>query len=314
MEQINVVCIGGGTGMSTMLRGLKYYTENLTAVVTVADNGGSSGNLRRDLHILPPGDIRNCLIALAETEPLVEVLMQHRFSEGALKGHSLGNLFIAGLADMTGNFGLAVEMAHQVLRVKGKVLPVTLEDIQLVANYDDGSQVIGETEIVAANKSHRKHIKTMSLMPEAPMVYSHVLEHLEEADILVLGPGSLYTSILPNLLVAGICEAIRRSKGKVVYVSNIMTQPGETDHFTLTDHVQVVEQYLGVGVINHIVANDSWPDTMVLEHYNEDGAELVLPLDKDPRITAVPMVTLDEKSGYVRHNKELLAATIMSLQ
>lgn len=314
MDEVNVVCIGGGTGMSTMLRGLKYYTENLTAVVTVADNGGSSGELRKELHILPPGDIRNCLTALAETEPLVEALMQHRFSEGALKGHSLGNLFIAGLADMTGNFALAVEKAHEVLRVKGKVLPVTLEDVQLVANYDDGSQVVGETEIVVANKSHKKHISSMSLIPESPMVYSQVLKHFEEADIIILGPGSLYTSIVPNLLVTGVCEAIRRTKGTVIYVSNIMTQPGETDHYTLMEHVQVIEQYLGKGVINHIVANDSWPDTMVLEHYNEDGAELVLPLDQDDRVTAVPMVTLNEKSGYVRHNTELLAATIMSLQ
>lgn len=313
MNNKHVVCIGGGTGMSTMLRGLKQYTEHLTAVVTVADNGGSSGGLRKDLNILPPGDIRNCLAALAETEPLVEALFQHRFSQGTLEGHSLGNLFIAGLADMTENFALAVEMAHEVLRVKGKVLPVTLSDVQLKATYDDGSEVVGESEIVAANKSHKKHIRAMSMMPETPMVYSHVADSLEKADIIILGPGSLYTSIIPNLIVDGVCEAIRRAKGKVVYVSNIMTQPGETDDFTLLEHVQVIEEYLGKNIIEHIVANDSWPDSAVINHYNEDGAELVLPLVEDPRITAVPLVTLGRKYGYVRHDTEMLAKTIMGL-
>lgn len=313
MEQINVVCVGGGTGLSTMLRGLKQYTDNLTAVVTVADNGGSSGHLRKDLHILPPGDIRNCLTALAETEPLFEALMQHRFSEGVLQGHSVGNLLIAGLADMTGNFALAVEKAHDILRVRGKVLPVTLEDVQLRADYDDGTYIIGESEIVAANKSHQKRIESVTLMPESPMVYSQVLMQLEAADLIVLGPGSLYTSIIPNLLVKGVPEAISKSRGKVVYVSNIMTQPGETDNFTLMEHVHTIEQYLGKDVIDHIVANDSWPDSVIIDHYNADGAELVLPLDGDERITAVPLVTIDEKTGYVRHKTEILAAAIMSL-
>lgn len=313
MENTKVVCIGGGTGMSTMLRGLKKYTQNLTAVVTVADNGGSSGDLRKDLRILPPGDIRNCLTALGETEPLFEGLMSHRFSEGSLKGHSVGNLLIAGLADMTGNFALAVEKAHDILRVRGKVLPVTLEDVQLMARYDDGSAVVGESEIVSTNKSRKKRIRQVALLPSKPTAYRQVLKAFEEADIIVLGPGSLYTSIVPNLLVDGVSQAIGQSKAKVVYVSNIMTQPGETDHFTLQDHVQVVEEYLGEGVIDHIVANDSWPDTMVIEHYNEDGAALVLPLDDDDRITAVPLVTQDKKSGYVRHKTEVLAATIMTL-
>ena len=312
MNNTKVVCIGGGTGLSTMLRGLKSYTEHLTAVVTVADNGGSSGNLRKDLNILPPGDIRNCLAALAETEPLVESLLQHRFSTGALKGHSLGNLFIAGIADMTGNFAMAVEMAHSVLRVKGKVLPVTLEDVQLRAVYRDGSEVVGEVEIVEANKVLRKKIEAMSLVPEKPMVYKQVVTALREADIIVLGPGSLYTSIIPNLLVEGVVEAIREAQGKVVYVSNIMTQPGETDDFTLLEHVQVIEEYLGIGVISHIVANDGWPDSEIIDHYNDDGAELVLPLVEDQRITAVPMLALDRRYGYVRHNAEKLAETIMT--
>ena len=314
MSNEKVVCIGGGTGLSTMLRGLKEHTEELTAIVTVADNGGSSGDLRKDLNILPPGDIRNCLAALADAEPLVRNLLQHRFSDGVFKGHSLGNLFIAGMADMTGNFGMAVEMAHKVLRVKGKVLPVTLEDVQLCASYDDGSQVVGETQIVAANKSHNKRVKAMSLIPERPRVHKTVLASIDEADIIVLGPGSLYTSIIPNLLVEGVCEAIRAAKGQVVYVCNIMTQPGETDGFTLMEHVRVIEEYLGEGIIQHIIANDSWPDTDIIEHYNQDGAALVLPLEEDPRIVAIPMVALDRFHGYVRHDSDVLSDALMSLK
>lgn len=313
MSSLKVVCIGGGTGLSTMLRGLKNHTEYLTAVVTVSDNGGSSGLLRRDLNILPPGDIRNCLAALSETEPLFESLLQHRFSSGALKGHSLGNLFIAGIADMTGSFAAAVEMAHSVLRVKGKVLPVTLADVQLKALFQDGTEVVGECEIVEANKVQRKIIKTMSLIPERPVAYRQVTAAIAEADIIVLGPGSLYTSIIPNLLVDGVAHAIANAGGQVVYISNIMTQPGETDGYTLLEHVQVIEEYLGKGVIDHIVANDGWPDTEVLEHYNDDGAELVLPLVDDARITAVPMLALDRRYGYVRHNAQVLSETIMSL-
>ncbi len=313
MNQKKIVCVGGGTGLSTMLRGLKKHTTDLVAIVTVADNGGSSGDLRKDLNVLPPGDIRNCLLALAESEPVLQTLFQHRFSEGNLKGHNLGNLIIAGMADMVGHFGKAVEMVHEVLRVNGQVLPVTLEDVQLEATYDDGSTVVGECEIVAANKSHRKRIRQMALIPNQPKVYKHVLEAIGEADIVVLGPGSLYTSIIPNLLVDGVCDAIRAAKGKIVYVGNIMTQPGETDGFTLIEHVRVVEEYLGEGVIDYIIANDSWPDSMTIEHYNQDGAELVLPLNQDDRIIAIPLVKLDEEKGYVRHHTNRLAEAILHI-
>ena len=313
MEPLKVVCIGGGTGLSTMLKGLKEYTDNLTAVVTMADNGGSSGHLRKDLNILPPGDIRNCLAALAETEPMMEALIQHRFSDGALKGHSFGNLFIAGLADMLGHFGLAVEKAHEVLRVKGKVVPVTLEDVQLKAFYDDGSEVVGETEIVAANKSHRKRIKNMTLVPSRPDGYHKAIDAIRDADMVILGPGSLYTSIVPNLLVEGICDAIQASEGQVVYVCNLMTQPGETDDFTLLEHVQIIEEYLGHRVVDHIVANDNWPGSDTIDHYDADGAQLVLPLTEDPRITSAPLLTLDQSTGFIRHDTDKLAKVLISL-
>lgn len=312
MNQKKIVCIGGGTGLSTMLRGLKKYTDNLTAIVTVSDNGGHSGKLRKDMNILPPGDIRNCLLALAETEPMLEQLFSHRFSEGSLKGYNLGNLFIAGLVDIYGSFGMAVEKAHDVLRVKGKVLPVTIEDVQLKAIYDDFSEIVGECEIVEANKSHRNHIREMRLTPEKPKVYKNVLEKINEADIILLGPGSLYTSIVPNLLVDGMCEAIRQAKGDVIYIGNIMTQPGETEGFTLLEHIEVIEQYLGKGVIDKVIANSALPTAGIIEHYNKDSAKLILPELDDCRVVEAAMVVIDEESGYLRHEPDVLAHTIMS--
>ena len=308
-----IVCIGGGTGLSTMLRGLKNEAVDLVAIVTVADNGGSSGDLRKDLNMLPPGDIRNCLVALAETEPVLSEVFNYRFDNGSLNGHNLGNLIIAGLSEITGNFGRAVEIAHEVLRVKGRVLPVTEANVQLKAIYDDDSQIVGECEIVAANKSHKKHIKTMELLPKQPEVYKHVLEEIASADLLLLGPGSLYTSIVPNLLVDGVCEAIRIARADKVYISNIMTQPGETEGFTLLEHVYVIEEYLGQGVIDHILANDAWPDYLTISHYEEDKAQLILPTQADPRIKAAPMIIVDEESGYVRHDAAVLSQRIMAL-
>jgi uncharacterized cofD-like protein len=236
-----IVCIGGGTGLSTMLMGLKQYTNNLTAIVTVSDNGGSSGILRREMNILPPGDIRNCLLALAETQPIMEEIFQYRFSEGSLEGQNFGNLFIAALNGIYGSFEVAVEKATEVLAVKGKVLPVTVENVELCASYKDGSVIVGESEIVIANKMERKEIDKVSLVPRTPKAYNKVLDAILEADIIVLGPGSLYTSIIPNLLVKGITEAIKESQGQLVYVSNIMTQPGETDKYTLNKHINIIE-------------------------------------------------------------------------
>lgn len=313
MEESRIVCIGGGTGLSSILRGLKAYTGSLTAIVTVADNGGSSGDLRKDMKVLPPGDIRNCLLALAETEPVLEALFQHRFKDGSLKGHNLGNLFLVGLSELVGNFGQAVEMAHEVLRVKGRVLPVTLEDVQLVAHYDDGSKVVGECEIVAANKSHGKHILTMSLEPEKPRVYEHVLTEIEEADIILLGPGSLYTSIIPNLLVEGVVKALLKAKAPIVYIGNLMTQPGETIDYTLKEHVSVIEEYLGTGAIDYIIANDTWPDQETMRQYEQDGAQVVLPLMEDTRLITVPMMMIDQKTGYIRHDANHLAKVVQRL-
>lgn len=312
----NYVCIGGGTGLSTMLSGLKKYTENLTAIVTVSDNGGSSGILRREMNILPPGDIRNCLLALAETEPIMEKIFQYRFEEGTLEGQSFGNLFIAALNGIYGSFELAVEKATEVLAVKGKVLPVTTQNVELCARYKDNTEIIGESEIVMANKLERKEIDTMSLVPKTPMAYYKAIEALENANIIILGPGSLYTSIVPNLLVNGIPEAIKRSSAKVIYVSNIMTQPGETDNYTLNTHIEVIEKYLGKNILKYIIVNDEEIDENILNLYEEDGASQVV-VDITPnnniKVIRAPLVRISSENKFIRHDPLELAKVIIGI-
>lgn len=315
-EERQIVCIGGGTGLSTMLRGLKAYTEHLTAIVTVADNGGGSGILRREMNILPPGDIRNCILALAETEPLMQQIFGYRFTEGSLEGQNFGNLFIAALNAVLGSFELAVEKANEVLAVKGRVLPVTTENVQLCALFDDGSTIVGETEIVETCKVKRKTIHKVYLAPEYPKAYEKALLALAAADTIVLGPGSLYTSIIPNLLVEGISETIRCSHAKVVYVSNIMTQPGETDHYTLKKHVDVIEEYLGKGVIKYIIVNDQEISEEILYMYEQDGAcQVIVDLIPDAKLKVIrtSLAKVDILDHYIRHDSEQLADVIIHL-
>lgn len=315
-EDRNIVCIGGGTGLSTMLRGLKLYTDNLTAIVTVSDNGGSSGILRRELNMLPPGDIRNCLLALAEAEPLMKQLFEYRFKEGSLDGQNLGNLLLAALNSIIGNFEQAVEKAGEVLAVKGRVLPVTVENVQLSALFDDNTTTIGETEIVEKCKVMRKTIKKISLVPGIPKAYCKAIEALNEAEVIVLGPGSLYTSIIPNLLVEGVCEAIKLSKAKIVYISNIMTQPGETDGYSLSKHIQVIEEYLGTGIIQYIIVNDQEIEESVLCTYEQDGARQVivdLIQPENVKVIRTKLARVNDVEHYIRHNSETLAQSIMKL-
>jgi 2-phospho-L-lactate transferase/gluconeogenesis factor (CofD/UPF0052 family) len=270
-----VVAIGGGTGLSSLLRGLKEYTSNITAVVTVCDDGGSSGRLRRDLRVLPPGDFRQCIAALADSDPLVTKLFEHRFQaadradgsgESELKGHAFGNLFIAAMAQITGSFERALEESSRVLAVRGRILPSTLEDVVLCAELADSSMVQGESLIPEkAGGGHSAHgghwddgascedpdaaspsnpIKRVFLEPERPAVYPEVVRSLLDADLVVIGPGSLFTSILPNLLVDDLARALCWSRAKKVYVCNVATQPGETDHYEVADHVRVIYEHL----------------------------------------------------------------------
>jgi uncharacterized cofD-like protein len=252
-----IVAVGGGTGLSTMLRGLKKYSGNITAILTVGDDGGSTGRLRRDMGILPPGDFRNCIVALADSEPMMAELFQYRFPAGSgqgLEGHSFGNLFIVAMLGVTGDFEKAVAETSRVLAVRGLVLPSTMADVTLCADMQDGSVIIGESSIVAA----RKGIKRIFLQPERPAGYPEALRAILDADLIILGPGSLYTSILPNLLVEDVARAIRLSTATKVYVCNVATQRGETDHFTVADHVNALVDHVGPGFFDIVLVNDNF--------------------------------------------------------
>ncbi len=308
-----VVVIGGGTGLSTLLRGLKEFTHNITAIVTVADNGGSSGRIRAELGTLPPGDIRSCLVALADTEPLMKKLFEYRFGPQmtGLEGHSFGNLFIVTMSEITGDFETAVKESSKVLAVRGEVLPSTLEDVTLVATFTDGSKVEGEWQITAT----QKQITRVELSPANVAPPEEAVTAIREADLVVLGPGSLYTSVIPNILVPGIRRAVTMAKAPVVYVCNLMTQPGETDGYTVSDHLKALAAHLGKGVVDYVVANEAVYPEDVLAKYREQGAEPVL-LDQE----AVEALGVEAITGnflvvneHVRHLPEALAQFLLNL-
>ncbi|MSQ27710.1 MAG: YvcK family protein [Dehalococcoidia bacterium] len=248
-----LVAIGGGTGLSVLLRGLKEHSANLTAVVTVADDGGSSGRLRRELGVLPPGDFRNCIAALAEAETLMTRLMQYRFSEGSgLEGHSFGNLFIVAMSGVVGNFEQAIRETSRVLAVRGQILPSTLENVTLMAHFVGEQPIRGESKIPESGKP----IARVSLEPREAAAYPEAVQAILEADMIILGPGSLYTSVMPNLLVDGITQAIKASPAVKVYVCNVATQPGETDGHSVEDHAEAILRHVGPGVFQHILYHD----------------------------------------------------------
>lgn len=256
-----VVAIGGGTGLSALLRGLKEHTENITAIVTVADDGGSSGRLRRDLGLLPPGDFRNCIAALADDESLTARLFQYRFGEGkGLNGHSFGNLFIAAMAAVTGNFERAILESSQVLNIRGRIVPSTLENVTLSADlWEDDEESPGSGRVEGESQISRtgKPIERVFLQPDKVPGYPGAIKAILKADLIAAGPGSLFTSVLPNLLVPGIASAVRASPAMKVYVSNIATEEGETDHFSLEDHVRALEEHVGAGMFTSVLANDN---------------------------------------------------------
>lgn len=310
-----VVVIGGGTGLSTMLKGLKEYTSHITAVVTVSDNGGGSGKLREEMGMMPPGDIRNCLVALANTEPIMEKLLQHRFTEGCLEGQSFGNLLLAALTEITGSFEEAVHVTSNVLAITGKVLPVTLEDVHLHAVFQDGNLVVGETEIVEYGKLWQKAIQRIELIPELPALNPSILKAIAEADKIILGPGSLYTSLIPNLLVKDMPQCIASSQAEKIYIANIMTQPGETTHFDLENHIDVLENYLGVGVLDKVIVNNAHVEEVDLLNYIEDGANLLTvnhdhPIWQRIQLVEAPLLKVNDKRHFIRHDPEKLAACI----
>ena len=311
-----VAVIGGGHGLSNMLRGLKRYTENISAIVTVADDGGGSGMLRQDLGMPPPGDIRNCLEALANTEPLMSELMHYRFTEGSLSGQSFGNLFLAALNGISTSFDAAVSRMSQVLAITGQVLPVTTADVQLEAEFENGASVIGESKIFYCKKKEDCRITKVRLIPEHPRALPEAVEAIREADMIILGPGSLYTSIIPNLLVDGIVEAILQSDALKVYVANVMTQEGETEGYTASDHIAAIFQHSAPGLFDLCLTNSSPVPPDVAARYAQEGAE---PLRYDAgrcaalgvELVSRPIATVE--NGYVRHQSENLARELIQL-
>lgn len=268
-----IVAIGGGTGLSTLLRGLKQETSNITAIVTVTDDGGSSGKLIKDKGMIPPGDIRNCLVALADAEKAMTDLFQHRFTNsGALTGHSLGNLLIAGLTDQNDkDFERALEIASDVLNIRGRVLPSTLEHVRLAATFSDGRTEYGETNIV----EQHKEIKSLELEPKDPAAHPSAMEAIRQADLICIGPGSVYTSLIPNLLVPGIAEAIAASTAIKVYICNVMTQPGESEGFTASRHVAAIVDCVRERVFDYVLINTAIPTEQAVAKYQGSGQHLV---------------------------------------
>jgi uncharacterized cofD-like protein len=310
-EGYKIVAIGGGTGLSTLLRGLKRRTSNLTAVVTVSDDGGSSGRLTKELGVLPPGDIRNCLVALADDEALVTELFRYRFNDGqGLLGHSFGNIFLAAMTGVTGNFDRAIQESSHVLNIVGRVLPATLGHVRLCAELNDGSIVEGESQIPLAGKP----IARVFLEPASVPPLEQVLASIRDADAIVLGPGSLFTSILPNLLVDGIAKAIAASPAVKIYVCNVMTQPGETTGMTAADHVATLLSNAQERVCEYVVVNDE-PPKRLLAAYAEEGQGPVTPDTEriaELGLTPVPAPVISETEN-VRHDPDRLATVVLSV-
>jgi len=270
LQKLKIVSIGGGTGLSALLRGLKRLPADLAAIVTVTDDGGSSGRLRDELGILPPGDIRNCLIALSEDENLMARLFRYRFnSNGGLHDHSFGNLFLTAMAGVTGDFAEAVRLTSEVLAIKGVIYPSTNSNVSLCAYFEDGSSEQGETRITAA----RKRIRKLQLEPADAEPLTDALRAILAADVITIGPGSLFTSLIPNLLVREVVETVRASRATKIYIQNIMTQPGETDHYTLGDHIAALTDHCdGHLLFPNVVVNSGLPSPEIIERYEGEGA------------------------------------------
>ena len=313
---VRIVAIGGGHGLSTLLKGLKQKTSNISAIVTVADDGGSSGRLREEMDIIAPGDLRNCLVALADKDTALEQLFQYRFGgEGELSGHSLGNLFLAALIKEFGSAQNALEAASTVLNIRGKVMPATAERIRLLAKMSDGKEIEGESEIAAYGESRKTKILHMSMIPEAPIAVGDALEAIRHADLITLGPGSLYTSVLPDLLVPEILQAIKESNAPCLYICNVMTQPGETEGYTVSDHVKALIEHVGKNVIDYVLVNNASPSQEILKKYEEAG-EFPVKIDaKQVEETGVIMIESDllgEERG-ASHNSLVLAENIIRI-
>jgi uncharacterized cofD-like protein len=308
-DEPRIVAIGGGTGLATLLRGLKRLTTRLTAIVTVTDDGGSSGRLRKDLGVLPPGDVRNCMVALADDESLMGELFSYRFATGELAGHSFGNLFLAALTEVTGDFDLAIRESSRVLAISGTVLPSTTSDVHLHALLSDGRELVGESVIGRAPVS----VTRVWIEPADAQALPLALERIAEADVVVLGPGSLFTSIVPNLLVRGVAEALAATAAQVVYIVNVMTQPGETAAFGALDHLDGLLRHLEEGVVDVMVVNQTPVPPRLLARYAEEGAEPVVWSGGELHHRGVRIAPADllRADRLIRHDPDRLARLVV---
>lgn len=302
-----VVTIGGGTGSFMLLSGLKEYAIDLTAIVSMADDGGSTGVLRDELGVLPPGDVRQCLVALSDTPDRLRELMNYRFTEGGLEGHSFGNLLLSALEKITGDFGRGVEEAARILNVRGRVIPVTLSDIRLFMELKNGDLLSGEHEINVSHKFEKVGVKRVFLKPR-PTVNPLALRAIEEADLIVIGPGNHYCAIIPNLLVPGMAEALRTAKGKVVYNCNLISKRGQTDLFTLEDYVRELNGYIGSERIDYVTFNTRPPSARLLQKYRSYG-DLVTFAADIPRSYRVIRTDLLSTETVVRRPEDKVAST-----
>ncbi|MBE7380258.1 MAG: YvcK family protein [Leptolyngbya sp. SIO1E4] len=307
-----IVVLGGGTGLSNLLRGLKQFSYNITAIVTVADDGGSSGRLRREIGMLPPGDIRNCLTALADEEKLLTELFQYRFKAGSgLIGHSFGNLFLTAINEITGDLEQAIAASSKVLAVRGQVLPSTLNDVKLWAELSDGRHIEGESNITKAGG----RILSIGCTPSRPQALPKAIKAIQEADFIIIGPGSLYTSLIPNLLVPEIVEAIAQHKVPRIYVCNVMTEPGESQGYAVSDHIRAIDQACGLPLFDAVLVQRRSPSQVARERYAKVGAEPVL-LDRETVIASGRRIILanvmdEQPNGSVRHHPQRLARVLM---
>ena len=309
-----IVALGGGTGLSTLLKGLKQYSSNITAIVTVSDDGGSSGRLVKDMGIIPPGDIRNCLVALADAEKLMTDLFQHRFKlkSGSLSGHSVGNLLIAGLIEQcNGDIDRALEMASEVLAIRGRVVPSTMDQVRLRAVLEDGSEVCGETAIVGSGR----RIRRIFLDPSDCTAHPGALEAIADAELICIGPGSVYTSVIPNFLVPGIAQAVAKSKAPKAYICNVMTQRGESESFTAAEHLVALQANVDSQIADYVVVNTGVPSQAILDKYRGFQQEFVTPDYERLSTMGYRPVIGDFMSelDYVRHDPARLAARLIDL-
>lgn len=307
MRVRKVVVIGGGTGVSNMLRGIKLFNQDITAIVTMADDGGGSGFLRREMGILPPGDLRNCLVALANSSGAMENLLQFRFQEGVLKGQNFGNLLIAALTEIYQDFETAIEETAKVLNISGKVYPVTLDNVHLEGEFENGDKCIGESKIPVIAERENLRIKKLRTFPEKAVIFPKAKAAIEQADIVILGPGSLYTSLISNLVVEGVAEALLKTKAKKYYVSNIMTEPGETGGYSIRDHVKAIRDH-GGDIVDKVLINVNNPKVEVLERYESEDYSYIEYTEEDRKyfedlgIEVICGNFINDENNQIRHS------------